>query len=76
MDLHRSSSILRKEGDTIMPYMYNGKDISPLILLVAEDYHSKYPILSFDGDSLREKLISRRDAIIQTAKDISDISEI
>ena len=59
-----------------MPHMYNGKDISPLILLVAEDYRSKYPILSFDGDSLREKLISRRDAIIQTAKDISDISEI
>ena len=59
-----------------MPYMYNGKDISPLILLVAEDYRSKYPILSFDGDSLREKLISRREAIIQTAKDISDISEI
>ena len=56
--------------------MYNGKDISPLILLVAEDYRSKYPILSFDGDSLREKLISRREAIIQTAKDISDISEI
>lgn len=59
-----------------MPYMYNGKDISPLIVLVAEDYRSKYPILSFDGDSLREKLISRREAIIQTAKDISDISEI
>lgn len=59
-----------------MPHIYNGKDISPLILLVAEDYRSKYPILSFDGDSLREKLISRRDAIIQTAKDISDISEI
>ena len=59
-----------------MPYMYNGKDISHLILLVTEDYRSKYPILSFDGDSLREKLISRREAIIQTAKDISDISEI
>jgi len=59
-----------------MPHMYNGKDISLLILLVAEDYRSKYPILSFDGDSLREKLISRREAIIQTAKDISDISEI
>nr|DAP19715.1 MAG TPA: hypothetical protein [Caudoviricetes sp.] len=59
-----------------MPHIYNGKDISPLILLVAEDYRSKYPILSFDGDSLREKLISRREAIIQTAKDISDISEI
>ena len=59
-----------------MPHMYNGKDISPLILLVAEDYRSKYPILSFDGDSLCEKLISRREAIIQTAKDISDISEI
>ena len=59
-----------------MPHIYNGKDISPLILLVAEDYRSKYPILAFDGDSLREKLISRREAIIQTAKDISDISEI
>ena len=57
-----------------MPYMYNGKDINPLIFLVAEDYRSKYPILSFDGDSLRQKLIFRRKAIIQTAKDISDLA--
>ena len=59
-----------------MSYIYKGKDITSLVNLMIDEYNERYGLEAFSDSKVCERYPWVKNAAIQAAMDISDISEI